>query len=372
MRKKVAYVGFSNVDGRTHLSATNGGVAQSDFTHEILNEIFDCDYYVAQSEKTFDLIGKNKKLFRLRTGFIGNLIDGSKLAFLLKKNGPYEVIFIYHSLLYYFTLILLRLLGCKIVLQLNEIFYRGRNNSSRKHKIIESLMLRIPKKFIIATHSLRSFIDKNSEILAVIPGPIYLKNYSKNNTERNEENYQQLKIDCIRMVYAGIIDIEKNGGAFIAVQLASKLNSKKFAIDIYGFGSENDINALYDLIKKNNTSSFTKVRYCGALHPSQMISRLENYHVGLATQYIGTQFSESSFPSKILTYLSAGLNVVSATSTAIESWEHSDLLLVYKDIDLDDLVEIVSTVKIKTKMEITAKLQLMRAQILNNITRRLQ
>lgn len=369
MKKKVAYVGFSYMDGIKHSSATIGGVAQSDFTYEILNEVFDCDYYIAQSENIFDINTGNKKQFRLRKGFWGNLIDATGLVISLKKNGPYEAVIVYHSLLYYFAIILLKILGLKQILQLNEIFYRGKDGCTKIQKTIEILMLKIPKKFIISTNSLRNFIDKDSKIVAIIPGPIYLSKNTQTDCSSNSDTDGQLGIENIKMVYAGIIDKEKNGGAFIAVQLASKLNCGNFKIDIFGFGGENDLKNLHDCIEINNINSLTKVKYCGELQHSELIHRLEDYQIGLSTQYIGTQFSESSFPSKILTYLSAGLNVISAASPAVESWEYSDILFVYKDIGLEDLEEYILAMKIKSKLEISNQILSMRSQISSNISR---
>lgn len=367
---KNAYIGFSNITGSRHSSASNGGVAQSDFTYTLLNEISGSDYYICHSDNPRSECAGNFFPFRLRVSIIFNILDVMRLMKLLLANGPYKNIVIYHSFIFFPLVIYLNLLGLKPILQVNEIFCRSGTHNSAVYKLVEYFMFALTKSYVVSTESIRRFligVCKNGiNIVAIIPGPINIKKSMP--LELCADTYVKPKDDVIRMVYAGVVDRNKSGGAFVAVDLARKLNARGFCIDIFGFGTEEDMDALRDEIKSNNTISSTKVRYCGNLQPEVLQSTITNYDVGLATQYIGTPFSASSFPSKILTYLSAGLNVVCATCEGVALWKEKEVLFIYQDQNLDDLVAYLKTKPIRSKFEIIERVRKIRDDIIFNLS----
>ena len=371
---RIAYIGFSNISGNSYLGASNAGIAQSDFTFKIINEISDADYYICQSSPSVKSDRDNYFSFRLRTRFHKNIIDTFRLLRILRSYGPYKSIVIYHSLVFFPLVLIFRLFCINHILQVNEIFYRSGTHNFRVKKLAENWMFKCTKNFIVASETLTRFLSQvrkaETNIVAVIPGPIYV-----NKDLDLELKTSILDIDTqsvVQIMYAGVIDKEKNGGAFIAIELANKLDSINFNIDIFGFGRTNDINDLQKAIELNNLKSRTKVRYRGNLPPLKLFESMNNYHIGLATQYIGTSFSESSFPSKILMYLSAGLNVVSATSSAVASWAERDLIFIYKDKDLNDLVSYLQSNRLKNKSVILRRVQKIRNKISYNLAKSIQ
>lgn len=110
----------------------------------------------------------------------------------------------------------------------------------------------------------------------------------------------------IHLLYAGIVDTHK-AGAFNAVNAARYL-SDKYVLHIIGFGA---INLLRKEIEEVNTLKGCRVVYDGLISGEEYIRYCQRCHIGLSTQNVEGEYLESSFPSKILSYLGMGLNVVS-------------------------------------------------------------
>ena len=329
---ELAYIGFSSIGGHAHKGAAHSGIAQSDFTHKLLSEVAPTKYFICFNECFENRASNGVIPVILRTGFLKWIQDSSRLFFRLKKEGPFKKIIIYHSFLFFPLILMLKLSGLKITLQVNEVFTRAGSHNSVLHLVVEKLIFFLSSDYILATSQLLEYLPQSKiqklKTVPIIPGPISCPK----NTLYNKYS------SCSRLVYAGIIDKKKLGGAFIALQLARLLDDKKYTLDLFGFGLDDDIKDLIEQIRECNLVSQTKVRYMGELPHKDLVSNLTNYDVGLATQYIGTEFSASSFPSKILTYLSAGLHIVCATSMAVNRWDFKSAIFIYTKADLSDLL----------------------------------
>lgn len=121
----------------------------------------------------------------------------------------------------------------------------------------------------------------------------------------------------IHVVYAGTLDTRKGGAA--AAAAAAEYLPERFHIHILGFGDKDQVSAILQTIKSVNTSSRAEVSYDGYLQGEEFIRFLQRCQIGLSTQDPTAVFNETSFPSKILTYLSNGLMVVTVRIPAIEN-----------------------------------------------------
>lgn len=75
--------------------------------------------------------------------------------------------------------------------------------------------------------------------------------------------------------------------------------------------------------------SVAKVTYDGLLSGEDYIRFIQSCQIGLSTQNPDAAFNDTSFPSKILSYLANGLHVVSIWIPAIERSKISDLISYY-------------------------------------------
>lgn len=328
---KTAYIGFSKSNDISHSGATNAGIAQSDYTIRLLNIAYNADYFICQSNAKAFSSRSNRFVFLLRKNKFLAIYDTLIFFFSKIYKSKYSNVVIYHSLLFLPLVLLLKAFGIKFIVQVNEVFSNSGTHSNKLYSFLECLILKCASDFIISTEVLKPYINKikrnKANFIAIISGPIIRIN--KKNEAHNSKS--------IRLVYSGVIDKIKNGGAFICVQLATMLNSQKFNLSIYGFGDSATLADLQIEILKNNATSHTKVSYKGCLDQNELVCTLTSYDIGLATQYINTPFSSTSFPSKILTYLSAGLLPVCATSPALNSWKYNSFIHIYNQADLLDL-----------------------------------
>lgn len=104
----------------------------------------------------------------------------------------------------------------------------------------------------------------------------------------------------------------------MAIQAAKYLTSD-YHMHICGFGSHQQIQDIKALISEMDQNSRCCVTYDGCLHGEEYIRKIQSCDVGLSTQNPDAPFNGSSFPSKILSYMSNGLQVVSIRLPAIVS-----------------------------------------------------
>lgn len=134
----------------------------------------------------------------------------------------------------------------------------------------------------------------------------------------------------IHVVYAGIIDQIKRG-AEMAVK-ASRYLPDDYCIHIAGFGNNADLSSLLSLIEQIRNESECEIIYEGCLTGSDYDILMNRCSIGLSTQVSGDfMYSDTSFPSKVINYLSYGLTVVSTRIPVLEKCEVVDLLSFYDD-----------------------------------------
>lgn len=122
--------------------------------------------------------------------------------------------------------------------------------------------------------------------------------------------------DKIHCVYAGTFDPRK-GGVQMAVKAASFLPAE-YHMHILGAGSEEDRKNIQKEIEKINQLNGCTISYDGCLQGEEFIRFLQSCHIGLSTQNPKAAFNDTSFPSKILTYMANGLQVVTVRIPVVE------------------------------------------------------
>jgi len=329
IKYKILYIGFSNLGEFSDSRSTPAGIAQSIYTESVLRE---CATFRALRVSDNRRAPRDDSFLYVPVGWWGNLRASVRLLRdLLLNTDRSEVVVLYHSFLWIFLVPLLRLFGFKVVLQVNEIFYNAGTHVKFVHKFLELMMFRLANAYIVSCKATVPFIrasGSRSPILSEIPGPLP-QPFLNNPGSLGEK---------IRLVYAGVVDTVKNNGAFMALELATKLNDSRFEIDIFGFGDSHSVALLSEKIKIIETESRTKVTFKGSLTPSELTKQLTSYDVGLAIQDFDASFGASSFPSKILHYLSSGLTVIATGTPAVVSWDSKDMIFVYFKKNLEDLV----------------------------------
>lgn len=160
-----------------------------------------------------------------------------------------------------------------------------------------------------------------------------------------EEAIRGDKWEGIHVVYSGTLD-PKKGGAFGAVRAAAHL-PEGYHLHILGVGSREEEAAVKAEIASVSRDSAAEITYDGSLYGQAYRAFLGKCHIGLSTQDPGGAFNETSFPSKILSYLSAGLRVVSARIPAVESSGLGQALYYYKNQTPQEIAQAIRNVDLK-------------------------
>ena len=138
------------------------------------------------------------------------------------------------------------------------------------------------------------------------------------------------------LVYAGIIDSHK-AGAFNAIETALFL-PENFEIHIIGFG---EVEKLLNRIEEINKISICKVHFDGLKSGVEFIKYCQSCHIGLSTQKMDGSYLNTSFPSKILTYLSLGLKVVSCNIECVRVSNIGDSVFYYENDSPEDIAKAI-------------------------------
>ena len=232
--------------------------------------------------------------------------------FLISHLKNKEEIIVYHSLAYMTTIKLLKVIKkLRIILEVREIYgdvkssYDSENSMNYFSRKREYDYFSIADKYIFPTELLNRAVNFEGKPYVIATG-IY--KMEKKISEKSDDGY-------IHVVYAGTLVPEKGGAAAAA---AAKFLPKNYHVHILGYGSEDMIERIKTIIMMTQKESKATVTYDGLLHGDEFKSFLQTCHIGLATQDPSGVFNDTSFPSKILTYLSNGLEVLSCRIRAVE------------------------------------------------------
>lgn len=225
--------------------------------------------------------------------------------FLIKNVKRNEKILVYHSPWLALPIILAKKIKkIHIILEVEEIYdkvWQIKNILSKwECKIINK-----SSSYLIVSELLGEYLPNNPKLI------IY-GNYQV--VDAISKSKVQEKI---RIVYAGSIDDTK-GGANNIIECA-KFLSTKYSVHIIGYGKEKNISLIKNkIISINNDGLGALCFYHGIKRGKEYSDFLINCDVGVNSQLNGV-YMQTAFPSKILSYLSHNLCVVSTPIISVKN-----------------------------------------------------
>lgn len=210
-----------------------------------------------------------------------------------------DTIIVYHSL-GYFDIIrwAKKIRKFKLILEVEEI-YTDVSKMSSYWRNLEFKMFDIADAFILSNDLLSSQINKKNKPSIVIYGTYHIE-------PKLVEKFNDGKI---HVVYAGTFDPNK-GGAQIAIS-ATEFLPENYHVHICGFGDEKTVELIKAQINRIKSKSKATITYDGLKKGNEFIKFLQRCHIGLSTQKPDGEYNNTSFPSKVLTYMSNELAIVS-------------------------------------------------------------
>lgn len=248
--------------------------------------------------------------------------------FMLLKIKKNEKVLVYHSpWLALPVLLAKKLKKFQLILEVEEIY----GDVSSLHSYFDKLedkIIRCADGYLLATDLLVNRVDHDK------PNVIIYGTY-----ERIEKKSSPPDDGKIHLVYAGIIDSEK-AGAFNAIESARYL-SDLYRMHIIGFG---EVEKLLKRIEEinNDLGAGCKIVFDGSKSGDEFIEYCQSCHIGLSTQKMSGKYLDTSFPSKVLSYLAMGLCVVSGKINCVEKSKIGHLLNYYTE---DNPEQIATAIK---------------------------
>ena len=291
--------------------------------------------------RQFRTLGRKNKVINVLDRF---LMKWQLFWYFIFHSRKMDTVIAYHSPLYCKVLIWLkRIKKWKFILEVEEIYGDVSGNVRLKKR--ELRVCKSADAFIFPTELLSYAVNLRQKPYMVIHG-----------------TYQIEPDRCIRfhdgkihVVYAGTFDLRK-GGAIAAVA-AGEFLPDNYHIHIIGFGSEKDKKYLLDEIEKVSKKSKCTITYDGLKSGEEYICFMQSCDIGLSTQNPAAAFNETSFPSKVLSYLANGLRVVSIRIRALEQSAVNDLLFYYDENSPQSIADTIKKIKIDDRYDSRQRIQ---------------
>ena len=305
---------------------------------------FDVGGIMAWGEKNtlrhFLSFGKIRSVFRVPARWLTN-VHFFLWTLLHVKHG--EQVMVYHSLGYCGMFNLLRKLkGFRVIGEIEEIYQDVHSQSDSVRKA-ELDFISQCDKYIFPTQLLNEKFNIKGKPFVVVHGV-----YSV--APKLIGKFQDGKI---HVVYGGTFDPNKGGAA---ATTAAYLPDN-YCVHICGFGTHADTELICHIIEETNKKGGATVTFEGLLYGEDYTRFIQQCHIGLSTQNPAATFNGTSFPSKILVYLSNGLSVVSIRIPAIATSAVADAVRFYDEQTPQKIAEAIMQVPTDNSFSPAALLQ---------------
>lgn len=219
-----------------------------------------------------------------------------------------DTLVVYHSLLFMRAVQRLRKRrNFRLVLQACEIYSDVIGDTAGR--AAEIAYIQTADAYIFASDMMEKMLNTAHKPYAVCHGTY--------DAAESKSSFNDGKVHC---VYAGTLDPRK--GALVAASAAAFL-PKNYHIHILGFGTGNNAEAEVDGMRAHaaavSAEGGATVTYDGCLRGEVYTQFVQKCDIGLSPQDPEAAFNATSFPSKILSYMSSGLRVVCIRIPAIDT-----------------------------------------------------
>lgn len=292
------------------------------------------------SIQTFDSFQSNNKIIR----GLGHILTKFQLLGFLKKHVRFDdTVIVYHSLgLMRIVKKIKKKKKCNLIIEVEEIYSDVKENDKLRKREIN--YLQIADKYIVITELLNKEINLQNKPRIISHG-----------TYRTVPKYSEKISDGkIHVVYAGSFNPIK-GGACSAIDAAEFLD-ENYVLHILGKGSAADTEKVTERIEKVSAKTKCEIVFDGYKSGKDFDSFIQSCHIGLSTQQPDGKYNASSFPSKILMYMSNGITVVSIRIPAVDTSEVKDYIFYYDDPTPVDIADAIKSIPINMVNDSSKKL----------------
>lgn len=295
------------------------------------------EVYYQVSENVICHLFKGKYSNNRIIRYLNHKLYDKKIRKYLKQNVKKDdIIVVYHSLANMkLVKYIKKNITDKIVYEVEEIYGDVINDEKTKTKELKAF--KNASSYIFSNDYLNSIINTKQLPYVTCYGTYEIPTLYK-------EAFNDNLIHCL---YAGTL--AQNKGALNAINVAKYLPNN-YLIHILGFGSEKDIADIKNAVNEvNNSYGTTKVIYEGLKLNEEYLRFIQKCQIGLCTQNIDAAFNTTSFPSKILSYMSNGLEVVGVNIAAIKNSKVGQYIQFYNVPDEKEIANAILNINLNNK-----------------------
>lgn len=295
------------------------------------------EVYYQVSENVICHLFKGKYSNNRIIRYLNHKLYDKKIRKYLKQNVKKDdIIVVYHSLANMkLVKYIKKNITDKIVYEVEEIYGDVINDEKAKTKELKAF--KNASSYIFSNDYLNSIINTKQLPYVTCYGTYEIPTLYK-------ESFNDNLIHCL---YAGTL--AQNKGALNAIN-AAKYLPNNYLIHILGFGSEKDIADIKNAVNEvNNSYGTTKVIYEGLKLNEEYLKFIQKCQIGLCTQNIDAAFNTTSFPSKILSYMSNGLEVVGVNIAAIKNSKVGQYIQFYNVPDEKEIANAILNINLNNK-----------------------
>lgn len=286
--------------------------------------------YNRVSLKTFDSFCSKNKILR---GFGHILTKSQTCHFLLTNIKSDDTLIVYHSLaLMEIIKKVKKKTNCRLIIEVEELYSDVKKDRVLREKEVE--YLQIADRYIMITEFLNQLVNLQNKPRIISHG-----------TYRTVPKYSDKFNDGkIHVVYAGTFNPIK-GGVIFAIEAAEYLN-ESYVLHVLGKGNEAETGAVMKKIEQVSAKTNCNIVFDGYKTDKEFDAFIQACHIGLSTQQPNGKYNASSFPSKILMYMSNGIPVVSIRIPAVETSDVKDYIFYYDSPTSEDIAHAIMRVSV--------------------------
>ncbi|WP_239745301.1 glycosyltransferase [Mammaliicoccus sp. F-M27] len=248
----------------------------------------------------------------------------------------------------------------ELILEVEEIYSKVWKKSKLLEKM-ENKLIKSGDKYLFVSDELRKLFDIEDEKCIVLYGAYNVVEL-EDNKKFNKEN--------IDLVYAGSID-EVKGGAFKSLDIILGLPAN-YKLHILGSGNEKNIKTLNNKIKEiNKIKNDEACYYVGLLHGEKFDDYLMKCDIALNPQHIG-DYMGTAFPSKIISYLSHNLHVVSTPIKSVKSSKIKDYIVFANNDQTQSFIKAIESINLSNENQTTNIIRNLDVRFLNDLNKLLK
>ena len=276
---------------------------------------------------------KNSRFWRLKEIVRRHLLV---FGYLMRHTKRGEKVIVYHSLAIMRSVMLAhRLKGFHLLLEAeeiyNDVFVRSKRNQKTEKKFLASA-----DSYFFPTEILAAKVNTEHKPQAVIYGAYEVKRL----------NVRPFTDGRRHIAYTGSFDPNK-GGLFTALETARFLG-KDCCLHVLGLGTEDAVQKLRDFIAEHSGRDACEIVYDGVLSGDAYNAYLQRCDVGLSTQNPAAKFNNTSFPSKVISYLANNLRVVTFPIEVLKASEMDSLLYYYESDSPEEIARVIREIDYDT------------------------